>query len=722
MPRSSPLLSFRPPAVPLAVVDPYFSVWSFDDKLTDDQFRHWTGTSHPLGGLLRIDGKAYRFLGPAPAALPAMTQVGREVYPTRTICRFEARGIRLTITFLTPAIPQDLTIFSWPVTFVDFELSSLDGKPHRAEFYFDASAQLAVDHNSQAVNWGRLRLEGLDVQFCGSSEQRVLERSGDDLRIDWGHLYLAVPTTAGARTAIRHLDAGQKGFAANKPLPDEDAVNFPHAVQNLWPKLTCVFDQLVVSADAPLTRSVVLAYDDVFSLEYHHRKLRPYWRRAGMDIGGLLKAAVAEHDALLQRCVAFDAELTADLVRAGGERYAELCALSYRQCCAAHKLAVDFDGTPVYFSKENFSNGCINTVDVTYPSAPFFLLLNPALLRAQIEPICAYARSPRWKFPFAPHDLGTYPKANGQVYGGGERTEDDQMPVEECGNMLLLAGALVRWQDDDDFARKNLDVLRRWADYLRDAGFNPQKQLCTDDFAGRLAHNTNLSIKAILALGAYAQLCDRLGLDKEGVDYWQLAREMAARWIKEADDGDHYRLSFSRPGTWSLKYNLVWDQLLALNIFPAEVARKELAFYRGKMQRYGLPLDNRKNYGKLDWSVWIAALAKDRAEFDFFLEPLHRWANESRSRVPLTDWYWTSTGQQVLHGTSTVGPMGFQARSVVGGLFIKLLFDAEAAARWGNASRTARPPSPAAGLVPAENGVHPLTEGVAARPQSLPSR
>jgi hypothetical protein len=237
------------------------------------------------------------------------------------------------------------------------------------------------------------------------------------------------------------------------------------------------------------------------------------------------------------------------------------------------------------------------------------------------------------------------------------------MPVEESGNMLLMVAGLAQVQGNPNFAGQYWPLLTKWAEYLKEKGLDPENQLCTDDFAGHLAHNANLSVKAIVALGAYGKLAAALGHNDAARQYEQTARDFAGRWILLAQEGDHFRLAFNSANSWSQKYNLVWDKLLGLNLFPQAVVDRELASYTARQNKYGLPLDNRADYTKIDWLAWTASLTGTPAGFQALFEPAYRFAAESPSRVPLTDWYDTKTGKQ----------KGFQARSVVGGIFIQML-------------------------------------------------
>ena len=179
----------RPPAVPLVAYDPYFSVWSMADKLTDENTKHWTGTEQPLTGLVRIDGTSYRYMGVRPRhGVPAMRQVSVAVTPTHTVYTFNDAGVRLVFTFFTPAFPEDLDLLSRPVTYLTWDVAAVDGKKHDISLYFDVDPVLAVNTNDQQVTWSRARAGSLTVLTAGSRDQRVLDRSGDNLRIDLGLL------------------------------------------------------------------------------------------------------------------------------------------------------------------------------------------------------------------------------------------------------------------------------------------------------------------------------------------------------------------------------------------------------------------------------------------------------------------------------------------------------------------------------------------------------
>lgn len=570
------------------------------------------------------------------------------VKATQTQYEFTCGGVNLKLSFTSPLIMSNPDLLSRPVSYISFSVRSNDGKIHDAQLYFGASTNLAVNVPAQKVLAEKIETEGLKVLKAGTTEQPVLQKKGDDLRIDWGYLYVAVPNGMKATQNITTAADYQDAFSFKNHLPDRKEGN------DLV--LNTVFDMNQVGPQLQ-ERMLMLGYDDLYSVQYFNQNLKAWWKKdASSTIENELRKAARDYQKIIKQCDSANKRVFADALKAGGEAYAKLCVLAYRQSIAAHKLLKSPEGEILFFSKENFSNGSINTVDVTYPSAPLFLTYNPELLKGMLNGIFYYSESGKWTKPIAAHDLGTYPLANGQTYG-------QDMPVEECGNMIILATAIAKAEGNAKYAEKHWQTLTAWAEYLSKEGFDPANQLCTDDFAGHLARNANLSVKAIVALGGYAMLADKLGKKEIAEKYKAMAKDMAAHWVQMADAGDHYALTFDNKNSWSQKYNLVWDKLLGLQLFPVSVYNKEVAYYLTKQNDFGLPLDSRKTYTKSDWIMWTATLSNNQKDFESFILPLQKFAQQTPTRVPLSDWHETTNGKQV----------GFQARSVVGGYFIKVL-------------------------------------------------
>ncbi len=628
-------MKLRAPSVPLITVDPYFSVWSPDCNLNHTKTEHWSAKGNSIVGTVEIDGETSLFLG-YNQNIKKIQQVSLDIDALSTTAVFENDKIVLTAKFLTPLIPDDFRLLTRPVSYLEIGCEYKDGKVHDVKINIAVSEELCLEEpNEIEPVTEKLSIGNLAAMKMGNPEQKPLNKSGDLVKIDWGYVYLACnsPEAENYDCEIRR----DKHICITAPLKENSPVLY------------------------------LFAYDDIESIEYFGKHLRSYWNKDGQSITDAIAEAAEEYEKLVPACNAFSKKLYDDAFAAGGEEYAELLSLAYRQVIAGHKLVLDENGEILYISKECNSNGCAATVDVSYPSTPMYLLYNPELVKGMMRPVYKFALSDMWNFDFAPHDVGQYPLLNGQVYANNQKDILKwQMPVEECGNMLVMEANVALATGSAEFANEHIELLEKWCRYLIEYGADPGHQLCTDDFAGHLAHNCNLSLKAIMGLQGMSIIQKMLGDAEKSAFYRAEAEKMAAIWISTAlnEDGST-RLAFDQPDTYSMKYNMVWDKVWNSGLFTQEFMDTELANNMKHFNKYGMPLDSRADYTKSDWLVWTASMASSDKVFAEFVAPLWKAYNDSPSRVPMTDWYDTVSSRWV----------SFRHRTVQGGLFMRLLMN-----------------------------------------------
>lgn len=638
----------RAASIPLIMHDPYFSIWSSSDHLYDADTVHWTGKRQQIRGYLTVDKTVYCFMGDKEFH-QILPQISLDVTATATTYTFENDKVRLCCRFTSPLILSDPLLVSRPCTYIDFMVEKKNADNVKLDFI--VSADLVRQEKDEVAGFAGTFKQDFSYASMGRMRQQPLGSSGDHTTIDWGYVYLA---------------------GNDKSTITYDAANEVIRCQ---------------AADLNGQTTLILAYDDLASINYFGEWRKAYWTTKYKTILEAISAAFADQKKVYKQASEIDCEIEAKAKKIGGDEYAFLCVMSYRHAIAAHKLITDEDQNLIFLSKENDSNGCIGTVDVSYPSVPLFMLYNTEYVKGMLRPIFRFADCDVWTYDFAPHDVGRYPYAWGQVYGRSDeenkrfRSENqfvyppyymypsgsnvyglrDQMPVEECGNMLIMTAMVCRMEQNVSFALPYMETLKKWREYLIRYGADPGEQLCTDDFAGHLSHNTNLSVKAIMGIEGYAQIAALAGEKDEAKKYHKIAVDMASDWEKRAKADDHYQLVFGegKKDTWSLKYNLIWDKLWKSGLFSDEVYEKELAYYKKKANRYGTPLDSRAAYTKSDWILWCAAMDNTAA----LIQPVAAYLKETTTRVPFSDWYQTDSGMYCY----------FIARSVQGGIFMPML-------------------------------------------------
>ncbi len=623
---------------------------------------------HNTTGGAYADFGLFKNIKPKGQDIKVAEQKSVDVLATNTYYTFACGPVELDVVFTAPMLIDDYDLISTPINYISYQVRSTDQKKHNVQIYFAANPLQAVNKDTQATITTMGTENGVRYVRTGTIEQPILAKTGDGICIDWGYFY--IPAINGQvmmgtdvednfvksgkifpsrQQGARPQQGARGGFNWNRGIVARKASDMP--------TLAYSYDFGTVDQAANF---MMMGYDEIEDIEYFYNRYKGYWAHGGrVTLCQAFKNMQSRYANIMNRCRQFDKMIYDDGMKSGGKEYAEILSGSYRHMMAAHKLFEDKDGNLLWFSKENNSNGCVNTVDLTYPEAPIFLAYNTELQKAMMTSIFDYSLSGRWTKPFAAHDLGQYPRANGQVYGG-------DMPLEEAGNMITLAATIAIIDGNTAYIEKYFDLMGTWADYLAENGLHPANQLCTDDFAGHWAGNCNLAIKAIMGVQGYAEMAKMMGKLDLYDKYHAKAKEMAAAWESETKVGDHYELAYGAgKDTWSQKYNMIWDKLWKSDILPNNAMQTEVKYYLKKQNKYGLPLDCRKEYTKSDWIMWSAAMADNDKDFRAFVSPVYKYINETPSRVPISDWHETVSGRMT----------GFKARSVIGGYWMKVLVD-----------------------------------------------
>ena len=675
--RATPI---RPPAVPLAVRQPYLSSWLPSTLLPGTWPQFWEGSTTEMAGIVRIDGTSYVFMGDPKLALDvpdgnhgkqhtikdfprALDQTALRMTPTRSRFELQGGGVGLVVEFLSPVEPDDPRRQSIPMSYVTATASSLDGRMHEVQLYLDISGGWVSGDEKQQITWVPVKSKGMRSWAVALKTPQPLSEQKEFAA--WGTVVWATEQRRGL-TYQSGQDADVRGrFVSHGKLSNNNDTNY-RAINDRCPVFGLCVD-LGHLGNSPVATNFVIGQVRTPSVCYLGKPLKPLWTKYFGKWQDMLTFFHADATDASHRADALDARIVNDARAVGGARYEALCALALRQAYGGTELVEGPDGKPWAFLKEISSDGNVSTVDVVYPASPVWIYLDPAYLQLLLTPLLTYAENGGWPEKYAEHDLGSsYPNATGHNDG-----KEENMPVEESGNMLIMVAAYLRRASASDaraFATIHYRILKQWADYLTvnlpDPGFQNQ----TDDFAGSIAHSVNLAIKGIVAVAAMGQIATAAGHSDDASHYQSLAGQYSTYWIKHAQDPSerHLDLTYNGAGggngTWGTLYNAYADRMLDTGLVPESIREEQAAWYEQVSNAFGLPLQVPHSYAKSDWELLTAAWLSDYPIKQQLIDRVYAYANTTPDRVAFSDLYSTITGRRV----------AFRARPVQGGIFAPL--------------------------------------------------
>ncbi|KAF7299431.1 hypothetical protein MIND_00892900 [Mycena indigotica] len=658
---------FNPSAIPLAVRSPYLNTWLAQGgngrALSSTWPSFWTGQACPR--LAKIDGINYSWLG-TPAVdgvtYTRATQKSVTITATQSIFVLSAGPVDLTVTFLSPVEPNDLVKQSFPFSYVSVVAASTDGASHKVSIYCDISGEWNSGANTWTINWETTKGDIL-THRVQTAAQAQYEEINDVTQ--YGSIYWSTVNSAGTTTQTGPDRQVREEFLKNGKLTNALDKTF-RQIYNSWPVFAHAHDLGSVSSTATKPKLFTIGHVRNPSIQYivaggSYQDRSPYFFTKFPTVAAALTSFVNDFSAALTRANAFDAKVQADASKISAD-YAGVVALSIRQALATIEITTSKTAFGTYdpndvivFMKEISSNGNMNTVDVIFPAWPVLLYVNPALGKYLLEGVLRYQATGQYPNKWSIHDIGgNFPKAIGHNDGG-----DEAMPVEESGNMIIMALSYAQKTGDLSHIKKYVPLFDQFAQFLVSDSLIPANQISTDDFAGPLANQTNLAIKGIIGIGAMGEIHKLLKNNAQSANYSSIAASYVPQWQKlaTAASGDHLTLAYGQDNTWGLTYNLFADKLLKLNLFPQSVYDMQTAWYTSHTNAFGVQLDTRHTYTKTDWEIWTATWVTSTALRDTLIGAVKSFVSDGKFDGPFSDWYDTVSGNQV----------GFRARPVVGG-------------------------------------------------------
>ncbi|KAJ7760336.1 hypothetical protein B0H14DRAFT_3096426 [Mycena olivaceomarginata] len=662
---------FNPPSIPLAVRSPYLNTWLPQGQgvaLNDAWPSFWAGRITAWVGFVRVDGISYTFLGTPPLSpYPVWELTSPKFTSTQSTFVLSAGPVDVTATFLSPVEPTDLVKQSIPLSYMHVSVASTDGATHSVQVYSDISGEWVSGASEWDIQWSTTTTDILSHQISLVSPAKY-EEIGDQSQ--YGNWYYSILNGKGASAQIGRDAVVRAQFLNNGVLSTVKDNNF-RAIADSWPVFALEKDLgKVGSTAAAVTYAIGHIRDPaikyVLAGNVKQDRSLYFWSKystrptSGMSTILFISFFLNDYSNALASANALDKKVETDAAKISPD-YAGIVALSIRQSLAANELTISKNAhggwntsDVLYFMKEISSDGNTNTVDVIFPASPIFLYLNPKLGEYLLEPLYRYQTTGLYPNKWSIHDAGAhYPKADGHNDG-----TDEAMPVEESGNMLIMALGFARAANDLTQIRRYQGLLDQWTQYLIEESLIPTFQLSTDDFAGQLANQTNLAIKGIIGIRAMAEISKLLGDNAKYTNYSSIAADYVTKWttLSASKTGPHLTLDYNDDASWGL--------------VPPSTRGTDTGFYRNRLvqdrppplitplsDKFGVPLDTRHTYTKTDWEVWTAGIVTDQGLRDTFISSLKAYLSNGLNNQAFPDLYDTITGVA----------LGFRARPVVGG-------------------------------------------------------